>query len=423
MRSLFLPALCLLILFSCAKERPYLSGHIKRAADAVMVPCDPYGLNKLHTCIVFAAAFRENLYVFDASAGEMVLMNYFPLKIRVGRVTDELVTVVSKEARTPFLLAVDHASAKVYPVRLFPTDKEKSFSTPQPTQLAKNPFAMAAMEASNKIIGLLTYPNDGGINIVAFNQNTGAVDETITAKSIKFGTKPSHVAIDRQRKVAVFSDAQESNLHVLDLSNIEDVLTAGAAHTVKSIPLKVPADRFQLSIRDFGAGSHVYAAVMNLSGNDIELVNIDSAKSEATVTMSEYPTALYFPDQQSATCCSNKPAWFSVVTIKGKLDYIVINKNDHGALALEKFTTTTDLTSENNLSLGKLFVRKIIGGYVEPDKSADQEKLCANNRQTFYIAAYGNSRSYLHVEPVEVEAHAYSCEGDASAMRFGVRAH
>jgi hypothetical protein len=155
-------------------------------------------------------------------------------------------------------------------------------------------------------------------------------------------------------------------------------------------------------------------------GNDIALVDIDDQSVEGQISLGDYPMAAYFPGPGSATCCSHNANWFSVVSVKGVLDYVLIN-HENGALKLEK-STTTELTSENSLSLSKLLVRKIIGGLVEQDKSVDREPLCSNMRQTFYIAFFGNSRSYLNVEPVEVEdAHAYSCEGDRSPSPFGYK--
>lgn len=408
-------------MISCAKERPYLSGHIKRAHDAVMVPCDPYGLGKFHTCLVFSAAFRESLYVFDATAGEMVLapMSYFPLKIKVGRLTDHLVIVMSEEKRFPWMFALDHAKALVFPVRLFPDGKMRSFSEPESQALPKAPFKMAVLDVAGKLIGIATLPNEGGIELWAFERETGKINSTIAAKAIKVGTRPTHVEIDRDRKVAVISDEGEKNIHVLDLANIDDVLTKGSAPSLKTISVDMPMERVYLSRRDFGAGSQLYAIGLSVSGNDITLVNIDGSAKEASITLAEYPMAAYFPDDKSDPCCEGIKHWFSVATIKGNLIYVVV-KRENAAVKLEK-STVVELTSENNLSLSKLSVCKILGGYVEPDSSVDRENICPRHRQSFIIVFYGNSRSYLNTESVEVEANSYMCEGEGTASRFGFK--
>lgn len=406
---------------SCAKERPYLSGHVKRASDAIMVPCDPYGLGNNHQCVVFAASFREHLYAYNATAGEMVLapMGYFPLKIRVGTATDLLVPVTSADPRVPFMFALDHGDGKLYPIRLFPADNEASFSTSKPVQLTKTPLNMAALDVADKIITFGTHPDDGAIEILAFDKKTGQRESKHAPITIKVGTRPHHVQIDSDRKVAVFSDEKSNALHVLDLSNIDDVVTKAALHKIKSITLARPIDRLYLSTRDFGTGAHLYAMVLSTTGNDVALVDIDGAKLEAELKLDEFPMAGYFPDEKCSTCCSGKKNWFSVVTVKGNLNYIVISQNGLG-FSLEK-STVVELTSENNLSLSKLHVRKIIGGHIPRDTSIDREVLCSSDRQVFYISSFGASRSYLNIEPVEVEAHGYSCEGEASASRFGYK--
>ncbi len=423
MRNWFGILVVLVFGFACAKDRPFLSGHVRRAHDAIMVPCDPYGLGKNHTCIVFSAAFRENLYVYNATAGEMVLspMGYFPLKVRVGRSTDHLFPVVSADPKVPFMYALDHNEGLLYPIRLFATDTARSFEEPKSVQFTKAPHKMAAVDVTDKIIGIGTYPDDGSIEIFGFEKTTGRRDPKIASKTVKVGVKPNYIEIDHDRKVAVISDQQDRNIHVLDLANIDDVLMKGAAHTIKTIAVPRAIDRIYLSQRDFGAGPQLYAVLLAAIGNDVAVINVDKQRLEGNVILSEYPMAAYFPDNKSATCCSGKRNWFSVATIKGDLHYIVIN-NESGGLRLEK-STVVEMTSEDNLVLGKLHVRKIVGGYVEPDSSIDRELLCSSNRYSFYISSYGNSRSYLNTETVEQEAHGYSCEGEASASRFGYKAN
>lgn len=413
-------ALVLLVQLSCAKDSPFLSGHIRRAHDAVMTTCDPYNRGDIHSCVIFSAAFKESLYIYDATAGEMVLspIKYFPLKVKVGRATDKLVRVVSDNKQFPLMLAVDK-EASIYAVRLFPSSDNKvnSFATPKKYDLDKTPYQMAAADIDNKIVAILTYPEDGRIKLMLLDPQTGSPD-IVAQKSITLGSKPSHVVIDAKRSKAVISDEGSTALRVMDLANIIDVLTKGAALVVDSIPIATQSEQIYLSHRDLGDGEYLYALVFASAGKDIKLVNINN-KNLTSFTLAEEPMAAYFPDSKSEKCCKDNKQWLSVASIKGKLSYLSLSATA-GALKLEKISTM-DLTSESNLALSKLHIKKIIGGSIEVDSKIDRERLCSSNRMTFYVASYANKRSHLDTEPYEVEAHGYSCEGEDSASRFGFK--
>jgi hypothetical protein len=414
-------ALYLLVQVSCAKDSPYLSGHIRRVHDAVLTTCDPYNLGVVHSCVVFSSAFKESLYMYDATASEMVLspMTYFPLKVKVGKATDQLVSVVSDNKQFPILLAVDQAEPSLYAVRLFPSDNksQRSFETPKKYSLDKAPHYMAAVEVNDAIIAIMTYPLQGQIKAVMLNKETGAIDAA-TQKTINIGVKPARVVIDSKKTKAVISDEGDTNLHILDLANITDVLTKGAAEVTDTIAVGGPTKQIYLSRRDFGGGVQSYALVFKSSGKEINLVNIDSKHVES-LSVKEDPIAAYFPDLQSDACCKGNKKWLSVASIKGTLTYYSIIAAGGGA-KLEKLSTV-DLTSENNLALSKIHIKKILGGSIEVDPKLEREKLCSSNRETFYISSYGNRRSYLDSEPHEEEAHGYSCEGEETASRFGFK--
>lgn len=411
-----------LFLCSCVDERPYLYGHIRRAHDALMVPCDPYNLDVLHTCVVFSAAFQEALYVYDATAGEMVLspMAYFPLKVKVGRVTDDLVAVISKNPKFPWMLALDHAEPAVYPVRLFPkTDKkELSFITPQPQNLDDKPFKIAALEKNNEIILVQTYPDKQQIGLSSLDQ---AGQRKQALKLVAVAGNPNYIDIDKDG-TAVITDKGSNNIYAVDLAaaDIDGFFSDTAALAIVSVDVKMKTDRIYLSQRDFGAGSHLYALVFEAAGNKIKLIDVTNKAEAATYEVAEAPVAGYFPDQQSDPCCGGKKHWLSVVTIKGNLYYFPIEytAGPPEALALKK-PTKVKLTSEANLALKKLEIKKILGGKVEQDSLIKREKICPNHRQSFYIAAFGSGRSYRGHSSVEQEAHGFSCEGESTASLLG----
>ncbi|HXW53078.1 MAG TPA: hypothetical protein VEL47_03120 [Myxococcota bacterium] len=411
--------LLLLGLISCGKDRPYLSGHVRRAFDAVLTTCDPYDLGSIQSCVVFSSAFRESLYVYNATAGEMVLgpIGYLPLKIKVGRSTDQLVTVVSENTRFPFMFALDRAQAEYFPIRLFPSSDKKvrSFSEPKPVKLHRPPSHMAAVEVGGKIIAVGTYPKEHRIDFFAINPETGGLDQTIAPVSVDvLGKSPRRVVIAKN-KVAVITDEANNSLLVLDLAYALGSLTAGEKPTLNEIDINMPSNQLYLSQRDFGFGMELFAVVFRAVSKEVKLVNITKRKVEGSYSFDSNPVAGYFPDKDSDLCCSDIKNWFSVVTIKGDLHYMAV-KADKGNITLEK-ALTVDLTETSNLALGKLYVTQILGGAIERDPK--KESLCKNNRETFFITSYANSRSYAATEPVEVEGHGYSCEGDGTASRFG----
>jgi hypothetical protein len=409
---------------SCAKDRPYLSGHVRRAFDAALTTCDPYNLGNLHSCVIFSSAFRKSLYVYDATIGEMVLgpNRHFPLKVQVGPSTDELVTVVSENERFPFILALDRALSEYYPVRLFPSNNQESLSFEEPSAKSlpfTSPFKMAALHIDDKIVAVATFPKEQKIAVFAQDAMTAEVDKnlgTLLIDNLAFA--PSHVVIDG--KTAIISAQGSNNIYLLDLKSILTSFKQKKSPVLKPISIGMQSDQLYLSRRDFGNGLFLYALVFNTQAKEIKLIDIEKEKVLAGMKLDLIPTAAYFPDKNADTCCGGVKNWLSIMSITGKLHYIEI-KNEQNIFSL-KNASIIDMILESNLALSKVSIIKIIGGTIKSDPAIKRENVCKNNRETFYIASFANSRSYLHSDPVEVEGHGYSCEGEGTASRFGFKA-
>src|ERR1700686_4667732 len=114
----------LLSLSNCADDKPFLSGFIRQASTALMVPCDPNDLGKNHTCVVYSSSSFRHLVVYNATAEEMVLgpNRYTPLAINVGQDATELADVKSpKEHPVPYFLALDTSGHQLFAVRTRPS--------------------------------------------------------------------------------------------------------------------------------------------------------------------------------------------------------------------------------------------------------------------------------------------------------------
>lgn len=422
MKHKMFPKLTLFMLLSvsCAQEHPFLSGHIRRATDAFLAPCDPYNKGAHHSCLIFSSASRDSLYAYDATAGELVLApnGFFPLKIKAGAAVDTLANVLSTNDKFPYFLALDRAKPSMNVYRLFPAaDGSKSFAAPAVYPIDKSPYHLAALEQNGEIFLLMTFPDEGLIKVVVLDKDSGKPHDSYQ-RAISIGTRPSRIAIDYQRTKAVITDEGENNIHTLDVTTIADVVKNGASPLIEAIALGMTGEQVFLAHRDFGEGLHVYALIFNAHDKDIRLLNVDT-KIWISHTLPEEPMAGYLPDQDSSSCCKDTKHWISLVTLKGNLHYLSINQQS-GGLALAS-ATTVDLTSEDNLSLSRVHIRKIVGGAILKDKSLKKESICASHRQTFYISSFGSRKSYLNMEPLEVEAHGYSCEGESSASRFGFK--
>jgi hypothetical protein len=346
---------------------------------------------------------------------------YTPLKVRVGPTTDDLVAIISQDKQFPFMLAMDRADASIYPIRLFPSSdgKELSFHNTVPIKLQSSPFKMAALDDGDQIFVIYTLPSESRIEIRALDHETMELKTSVPARSIALGHKPSHVVIDDQMKKAIISDEGENNIHVLSLGNIKDVLTTSASPQIEHIDVGMKTDKLYLSRRDFGQNERLYAMSFGASGNAIKLMDMDDGAVKGEISLKEPPLAGYFPDAGSDTCCGGIRSWFSIGSILGNLFYIAIESS--GSDLVLKEMTEVDLKSNTNLALSRLYIKKIVGGAILEDPGLKLEKICPKNRQTFYISGYGSSRPYLEGEVVEVEAHGYSCEGENTATRFGIK--
>jgi hypothetical protein len=411
---LIISLLGLLNLLGCAQERPFFLGYIQKVSDAALVSCDPYNLKVTHTCLVIASAFQESLYVYDATAGELVLApnKYFPLKVKVAKATNQLIPVESNN-ESPILLALDQSGPYLFAIRLFADKNQPSFRKPYKYPLNEAPFAMAAALFNNEIVAIATYPLKKEIRLMLLDKETGAIKPAIN-KSITLGNQPSQIAIDHKSSKAVILDAKDAAIYTLDLAHIMDVINNISPPTIETIPLSTAQDRIFLSHRDLGQGEHLYA--LTSSKKDITLINMAS-KSYGQITLDEEISALYFPGLGSSSCCKDNKEWALATTIKGNMYYLSLK--DSSSISLEKISTL-DLKKEENLSLKNVLITKIVGGFIKTDSSIKKETLCKSNREVFFMSQYANQRISLKVRPEEVEGSGLACEGDEAVSRFGV---
>jgi hypothetical protein len=404
--------LIFMFILSCASDRPFLTGFIRRATDAILIPCDPYNQGKEHSCVVYASEFNQRLLVYDATAEEMVLsrIGYFPLFIAVGPTTDELTPVLSADKKFPFFLALDSGEKSLYIVSSFPQGSKQSFQTPTKLSLTENYSHMAAFDDGQRIVLFLSKPDSGEVVIKALKRSDGSFDKTFQKISVKVGVSPSHVAIDDERKHVIVTDEGGKNIYVFDTENLNKAPTA--------IAINSPSNVISLAKRDFGAGEKLYALLKSAAEKKVILANISDAKREYSIDIDSFPAAVYLPDLGSKSCCSGEKNWFAVADIKGNL--LRYSARAENPFKIEKLATI-DMTSIKNLNLETFFVKKIIGGKILSDASLDQKPVCPSERRMFFVAAYGSSkRSELITESYEVEAQAYACEGEDGLSRLGL---
>lgn len=403
--------LLLLMVVACAEDRPFLSGYIKQAYDAALVPCDPYNKNVTHSCLVFASANQGQLYIYDASAQEMVLapIGYRPLMVNVGQKTADTLAGVAGMENSPWLFALDGNEANLYAVRMFPSaeKKEKSLVNPKAQKLDVQPKKMAAALHKDKILAVFTLPNLGQVQVLAIDKDTGIIDESLKPKTFAIGTKPSHVGIIDEQ--VVISDEGSNNLYSLKLSEIFAHLTGGAAPVPENIDIGMASDKLFLANQDLGAGLKPYGIVFEAFGQKLGLISL-SDKLHKNISLEEYPMAAYFPENSQKF--KDADHWFSVATVKGTLKHFSINQS----LEMNELSSI-DLLAKENLDLSTLQVKKILGGAIISDNKK-RNKTCPNNRQVFWVAS-GNTKSYFGLDSLEVEAHSYACESEQTATRLG----
>ncbi|USN49945.1 MAG: hypothetical protein H6731_06610 [Myxococcales bacterium] len=422
--------LLFVFLTGCADKGAYLSGHIRRASDAIMTNCDPYNQGVEHSCIVYSASFRGKLLIYDATTESTVFApNYFPLAVKVGSSSNNLAVVKSPNKKFPYFFVLDRARPGLFIVRTFPSSdgKTQSFSTPHFVQLKKKYYKMAAFEHGTMAVVLLSDPNESSIDIIAFDKVTGQAKGQI--QKIAVGVKPSHIEIDENASKAVISDEDSQNIAVVNLANIDRVLGGSQQTQINMLNVGMMTDRIFLSSRDFGFGKKIYLIAINAIKDEIALANISDMKVETRFQLKEYPEAIYFPDSKSESCCGGKKNWLAVAGVNGSLYYLAVNK-EGGSLSLKQESEVVDLKSKHNMFLSFLQIGKIIGGTVIQDSSIDKKTHCPNNRRMFIVSHYGSDKPSLierdrrtSFQPlsVEVEGQGEGCEGSNSFARLGFK--
>jgi hypothetical protein len=420
---------CLMLLINCANDRPFMSGYIQRAIDALMTNCDPYNKGVLHTCVIYSSVSKKSLLVYDASVEELVLspMRYFPLRVPMGPNTDALTSVLSKNDRFPYFLALDPTEKAIYVVRLFSDDSgAPSFSVQERIELSgtARPYKIAAYDSGAEVMVVLSFPEQKYIGLLSLHPQSGKRIKDLKLKPL--GQKPSHVAIDFNHQKAIISDEGDNSVHTVKLEELNKRIVDDQALIHEDINIAGPSGRIFVERRDFGLGEHSYVAVLGFMKNELTLIDLDDNNKVVSLALKEHTSALYFPNQGSEPCCGGTKNWLAVMGIKGNLRHIVLE--DKAGKLVMKEESGIDIKSEKNLSLSQLTVVKIVGGQVKIDTSLKRELECPNNRKMFFVSSFARDKSYWEYddkellseyEAFEVEAQGVSCEGDGTATRLG----
>jgi len=316
---------------------------------------------------------------------------------------------------SPWLFAYDK-SGVLYRVRMFPSADglEKSLVNQEPQILNKRPKNMALNFYKNKILAVMSFPDEQAIGVMSIDYQTGLIDRPI--KTMKLGVKPSQVGFIAD--MAVISDEGENSIHVFKINQIFSFLTENQEAKPINISVGWESGRIFLADKDLENGIKPYALVFEALGRKGALIDLKAGKVISNFTTKDFITAAYFPDLNSRSFAENKnwKNWLALVDDKGQLEHYEITK-ENGSFVLKKISSV-DLLSDENLDLNSLLVLKILGGTIKPDGQKKDEKTCQDNREVFFIAS-GNSRAYLGTDSLEVEAHGHACENEKSVSRLG----
>lgn len=393
---------------TCGVDDVFLSGHVKGAFDTIIVPCDPYDQNIIHSCVLFTQNFDKNLLIYDATKREFVLspMQYFPLKVDIGP-HSSLSKVMKAQEKFPFFLALNNSLNKIHLLSSFPHDNQKSFSKPVSFDIAQGSFRFASFLADEDlVISLISFPLKKTIEFVAINIKTKK-EENFSIKNILLGTHPSHIAIDDDAKFALITDEDSNKIYRLTLDDFLAVLKNQKPLKIEEINIDMPCDKVKISPKN--EQSPTLAACIEAKGQKINLIDLTNAKKLSEVTLEESPKALYFPTKGHKPFGDKKDNWLLVSTIKSKLYYLSI---ENFQMTLEK-DKSIELYNNKNLNLENLYLNSITGGIIYPDESNKEKTYC--DRQVFFAAGYAKDPLSLK----ETEGHGYMCEGDSNAARLG----
>lgn len=403
----------LIVFIGCADSHPFLSGYIKRAQDGLLTTCDPYNKGVKRSCVIYAPTFGDSLVIYNASDKEMVLAPnpYFPLLVPVDKGTHALAeakAVDSQENSVEFFFALNGAQKKLYVVRTKP-DQEKSkvsFSKPIEHDATAASYKIAGFYHDNHYFALITIPDAGQVGILALTSDGSLLDNGYRA--INVGVRPSHIAVDAVKAVAVISDEGALQLAVLELDDLISVAQNRKVPVVRNIPIGMNSEKLSLSLNDLGSGTNLYAIVSEMAGRRISLVDVSNNRALTSIQASDYVTALYLPQEKNEPCCNKKEHWFQYTTAKGQLNYVLVS--DAFAL-LER--DPIDLSSKDNIGVSNLWVNAIVGGPILPGNKKSDKKECP--RKVFYLTSFAANK----IDGRQIEAQAFSCEGEEGAYPMG----
>lgn len=393
---------------TCGTDDIFLSGHIKGALDTIVIPCDPYDQNIIHSCVLFTQNFDKNLLIYDATKREFVLspMQYFPLKVEIGP-NSSLSKVMKAQEKFPHFLALNNSLNKLHLLSSFPHDGQKSFRKPTSFDIAKGSFRFASFLADeDHIVSLISFPLKKTIEFIAINLKTKKIEDFLL-KNILLGTHPSHIAIDDDAKFALITDEHSNKIYRVGLDDFLAVLKNNKPIKIEEINIDMPCDQVKISPKN--KTDPLLSACIEANGQKISLIDLTNAKKLSELLLEESPKALYFPSIGHKPCCDKKENWLLLSTIKSKLYYISI---ENSQMTIEK-DKSIELFNNKNLHLENLFLNSIAGGIIYPDESNKDKTYC--NRQVFFAAGYAQDPLSLK----ETEGHGYMCEGDTNAARLG----
>lgn len=406
----------LIMIVGCVDSHPFITGYIKKAEDGLLTTCDPYNKGVQRSCVIYAPTFGDALVIYNASDKEMVLAPnpYFPLLVPISKGTHALAEAKTdgNDDKVEFFFALNGSQKKLYVIRKQPDDKKskESFQKPLEHEIPTAAYKIAGYYYGDHYFVLMTHPDAGQVGILALNSDGSLVLNGYRA--INVGVRPSHIAIDASKAVAVMSDEGSPQLSIVSLSDILAVAQGKKAPTpARVIPIGMNSEKLSLSHRDLGNGFNLYAIASEMAGKKIVLIDISNSLSVAQISASDHVTALYLPSENNDVCCNKKEHWFQYTTAKGQLYFAVVSTS--GATFSLEEKEPVELSSKDNIGVNNVRVNAIVGGRILKGSKKADNKEC--RRKVFYLTSFAANK----IDGRQIEAQAYSCEGEEGAYLMG----
>lgn len=372
--KIFLTLLIGLLFIGCGDDDVYLHGYLKRISDAVVTPCDPYGLGKDHTCIVIAKANEPHLLIYDATARELVLSSnpYDPLKINVP-IGTKLAIAENDDNKSAFILGLNSHTESLFLIRRFldQEKRKKTFSTPIKINIEKGAYDIKSFLTEDNLVALISYPQKNLLRIYLMDPLTG---EKKSEKSFDI-EEPRKIAIAKQASHAVISHRNSNKISKI---SIEDILSNKTSN-ILTIDMPTIIDKIYID-KD-------KSLALSLTSNEIYLIDTENFRLEKTYSSTEKILSALILEKE-----------IFLATIGGKI------KRLNSLLEDKKII---DLKNEKNLAFTNIHIAKLLFAKVIEDGKIKTKKRCEN--QIFIISAYAE------YDGQQIEGQSYFCKNENTA--------